>query len=221
MNELKVFENSEFGSLDVLLIDSREYFPATACAKILGYSNAQEAIRTHCKGVRKTLTPSVGGKQQVNYIPEGDLYRLIIRSKLPAAERFERWVFEEVLPSIREHGAYVTAGQLTDIIQQTASAVMSEVLSQIIPVLSNAATQSLGKQWEQSVSPRQTLPRKRAPGIIAKLDLDVRLAVEDMLYSGQYTYLDIVEHLAQYDVKISIAALHRYAKRMFAASNEL
>jgi len=105
---MQVFENHEFGQLGVLMIDGKPYFPATECARVLGYKNPQEAIRTHCKGVREILTPSAGGSQKTKYIPEGDLYRLIIRSKLPAAERFETWVFDEVLPTIRKHGAYIT-----------------------------------------------------------------------------------------------------------------
>lgn len=106
MNDLQVFSNSEFGELNVLVIDGKEHFPATDCARILGYANPQEAIRTHCKGVREFLTPTQGGQQNVRYIPEGDLYRLIVRSHLPTAERFEAWVFDEVIPQIRKTGTY-------------------------------------------------------------------------------------------------------------------
>ena len=106
MNELKVFQNTEFGALGVLVIDGKEYFPATACAKVLGYKEPEKAIRTHCKGVSELDTPTPGGNQKKRFIPEGDLYRLIVRSQLPAAERFERWVFDEVLPSIRKHGLF-------------------------------------------------------------------------------------------------------------------
>jgi len=105
---LQIFESPEFGKVTTAVIDGKEYFAATECAKILGYANPQEAVRTHCKGVREFLTPTKGGEQNVNFIPEGDLYRLIVRSNLPATEKFERWVFEEILPSIRKHGAYLT-----------------------------------------------------------------------------------------------------------------
>lgn len=108
MNELKVFENSQFGKLNIMIIDGKEYFPATECAKILGYARPADAVRDHCKGVVKMPTPSNGGMQDKGFILEGDLYRLIIRSKLPSAEQFERWVFDEVLPSIRKHGGYLT-----------------------------------------------------------------------------------------------------------------
>ena len=104
MNDIKIFRHGEFGEIGLLELDGKTYFPATRCASALGYSNPQEAIRAHCKGVREILTPSKGGNQATNFIPEGDLYRLIARSKLPGAERFERWVFDEVLPSIRKTG---------------------------------------------------------------------------------------------------------------------
>jgi len=107
-SNVQVFENSEFGKLEVIEIDGKPYFPATECAKVLGYANPQKAIRDHCKGVNEMGTPTHGGVQIKKFIPEGDLYRLIIRSQLPSAERFERWVCDEVLPSIRKHGAYVT-----------------------------------------------------------------------------------------------------------------
>lgn len=111
MNELKVFENSQFGKLNIMIIDGKEYFPATDCAKVLGYSNPHKAIGDHCRYLTKREVPhpqSVGKTIEMSFIPEGDLYRLIARSKLPAAEQFERWVFDEVLPAIRKHGGYLT-----------------------------------------------------------------------------------------------------------------
>lgn len=67
-----------------------------------------DAISTHCRATVKWSTPISGKMQDINYIPEGDLYRLIVSSKLPTAEKFERWVFDEVLPSIRKHGGYIS-----------------------------------------------------------------------------------------------------------------
>jgi prophage antirepressor-like protein len=104
---MQVFENQEFGQLGVLMLGSKAYFPASDCAKLLGYMNPNAAVIRHCKGILKRDTPSAGGVQSINFIPEGDLYRLIIRSKLSAAVRFESWVFDEVLPTIRKHGAYI------------------------------------------------------------------------------------------------------------------
>ena len=106
--ELQVFNNPEFGNLDILWEDGKPLFRATQAATILGYQQPEQAIRKHCKGVRKRNTPSNGGIQSANFITEGDLYRLITHSKLPSAQKFESWVFDDVLPSIRKHGLYAT-----------------------------------------------------------------------------------------------------------------
>lgn len=117
MNESKLmlFSNEEFGELDILFENDTPYFPATECAKILGYGKPNNAISRHC---RYSLKRGVPHPQNVDktiakiFIPEGDLYRLIMRSKLPSAQRFESWVVDEILPSIRKHGAYMTAETL-------------------------------------------------------------------------------------------------------------
>jgi prophage antirepressor-like protein len=109
-NMIQVFESSEFGILEVMMIGDKPHFPATECAKALGYKDTINAIKRHCRWVAKRHLPHPQNPSkllEVNFIPEGDLYRLIIRSKLPAAERFENWVFDEVLPTIRKHGAYI------------------------------------------------------------------------------------------------------------------
>lgn len=109
MMEMKLFENPEFGNVRTLETeDGKVLFCASDIASALGYSNTRDAISRHCKGVVKRDTLTNGGKQSIAFIPEGDVYRLIAHSKLPNAERFERWVFDEVLPSIRKHGAYMT-----------------------------------------------------------------------------------------------------------------
>lgn len=106
MNEIKIFENQEFGKVRALEIDGKPYFCAADVAKALGYSNCNDAVIRHCRAIVKCDTPISGKIQEVNYIPEGDVYRLIVRSKLPSAEKFEKWVFDEVLPSIRQTGGY-------------------------------------------------------------------------------------------------------------------
>lgn len=106
MNELQIFNNEEFGRVRTLEINGKIYFVGIDIAKALGYSNASKAVIQHCKGVTKLGIPSKGGRQETNCIPEGDLYRLITHSELPSAERFESWVFDEVLPSLRKNGSY-------------------------------------------------------------------------------------------------------------------
>ena len=108
MKELKIFENPEFGQVRTVVYNGKPYFVAIDVAKALGYSNPYDAVSRHCKGVVKHEVLTNGGKQKVNIIPEGDMYRLITHSELPSAERFENWVFDEVLPSIRQTGGYIT-----------------------------------------------------------------------------------------------------------------
>lgn len=106
-NSMLTVSNSEFGKLEILMEDGKELFPAAECAKILGYADPGRAVRTHCQGcAKRTVMDSMGRRQIVNYIPEGDLYRLIIRSRLPAAQKFEKWLFDEVLPELRRTGGY-------------------------------------------------------------------------------------------------------------------
>lgn len=119
-NQLQIFENEEFGKLEILTINGKPYFPATECSKTLGYSNPRKAILDHCTEDGVTIRDSIdrlGRTQEKKYINEGNLYRLIIRSKLPAAARFEAWVMDEVLPTIRKHGAYLTDAILEDAIK--------------------------------------------------------------------------------------------------------
>lgn len=108
LGELKIFDSAEFGQVRMIDIDRKPFAVAADVAKVLGYTNTSKAINDHCKGVTKRYIPTAGGEQEVNLIPEGDIYRLIVRSNLPLAEKFERWVFDEVLPTIRKHGLYAT-----------------------------------------------------------------------------------------------------------------
>ena len=83
-------------------------FCGSDVAKALGYTNAPDALTRHCRGIVKRDTPTSSGVQTMSFITEGDVYRLITHSKLPTAEKFERWVFDEVLPTVRQTGAYMT-----------------------------------------------------------------------------------------------------------------
>src|SRR5699024_8503452 len=90
----------------------------------------------HCKRVSRFATPSEGGTQEMNVIPESDVYRLIMRSKLPAAEAFEDWVVEEVLPSIRKAGGYVDGLSVSDGVSMEAQRILFDHLkAQAIPAL--------------------------------------------------------------------------------------
>lgn len=115
MNEIQIFGNAEFGEVRTLTGANGEVlFCGADVAKALGYSNPRKALADHCKekGVTKRDTLTSGGVQALTYIDEGNLYRLITHSKLPTAYRFENWVFDKVLPTIRRHGAYMTESTL-------------------------------------------------------------------------------------------------------------
>lgn len=110
-NELEIFKNDEFGEIRTIEVDDKIYFVASDVAKSLAYKNTSKAIKDHCRWVTKRYIPHPQNKNkklEVNTIPEGDIYRLIANSELPNAEKFESWVFDEVLPTIRKHGAYMT-----------------------------------------------------------------------------------------------------------------
>ena len=110
MNELQIFNNPDFGEVRTLEENGKVLFCGSDVAKALGYAVPRKALFDHCKGVLKRNIPTSGGIQEMSFIPESDLYRLVFSSKLPNAERFTDWVTEEVLPSIRRNGGYI-AGQ--------------------------------------------------------------------------------------------------------------
>lgn len=95
--------------------DGETLFCGKDVATILGYERPSNAINAHCKGALKRCPlETAGGTQEFTFITEPDLYRLIIHSKLPTAEKFERWVFEDVLPTIRKNGGYLTPAKLEE-----------------------------------------------------------------------------------------------------------
>lgn len=115
MNEVQIFNNEEFGQVRIVEIEGKPYFVGKDVANALGYSNPRDAILRHCKGVVKHDNFKEGG-QLIALITEGDMYRLITHSKLESAERFEDWVFDEVLPAIRKHGIYATDNVIDNIL---------------------------------------------------------------------------------------------------------
>ena len=111
-NVIKIFENDEFGSLRTLTDEhGRIMFCGKDVASALGYSNTKDAIRRHCRwGVKHDLPhpQSPTKKIKMIFIPESDVYRLVAHSKLPGAEKFESWIFDEILPQINHTGGYVS-----------------------------------------------------------------------------------------------------------------
>ena len=105
---IKIFENEEFGKIRTLKEENgKVVFCGSDVAKALGYRNVSDALIRHCKGIVKHDTLTNGGVQALSFISEGDVYRLVAHSRLPSAEKFESWIFDEVLPTIRRTGGYV------------------------------------------------------------------------------------------------------------------
>lgn len=115
MNDMKIFENSEFGAVRVVDVNGEPWFVARDVASALGYVDTTQAIRMHCekakdfRGVEMTATAT-----PMKIIPEEDVYALIFGSRLESAKQFRRWICDEVLPAIRKHGGYLTPAKLEE-----------------------------------------------------------------------------------------------------------
>ncbi len=224
MDQINVFRNSEFGELSVLEIEGRPFFPATQCAKVLGYANPHKAIIDHCKGVTKREGVSITMNQHgveskqtnaVNYIPEGDLYRLIVRSKLPSAEKFERWVFDEVLPELRKHGGYGDVGAL---IRAAVVEAVSETVRVIVPSIVSAMQSYTQKEEPEEeitsivISQRR---RNRKSSKVDKMPSALRNEIMRMLMGDEVTYKEIAEYAARQGYGVSQTALYRQREKAF------
>lgn len=106
--QIQLFNNDQFGDLRTIEDDGQTLFCASDVAKALGYVKPSNAVRTHCKGALKRCPLETrGGVQEATFITQGDVFRLITHSKLPQAQAYERWVFDEVLPAIHRNGGYM------------------------------------------------------------------------------------------------------------------
>lgn len=118
-NLVQVFNNEEFGQVRIAEVEGKPYFVAVDIARALGYARPNDAINQHCRYTVKHSIPHPQNPKRsllVNIIPEGDIYRLVIKSDLPGAEKFESWIFDEVLPAIRKHGAYMTPEKIEEVL---------------------------------------------------------------------------------------------------------
>ena len=221
--QLQVFNHEQFGDVRIIEEDGRVLFCGKDVAKALGYENPRDAIRRHCRGVVKrdgvsktTNQHGVTTEQvtQMSFIPEGDLYRLITHSKLPAAERFEKWVFDEVLPTIRKTGGYGAAVDmelLTQVIAQTVRITVAELLPYI-------AQSQRGASVPVRIMDRTSPAAFRRPTIIQRMSAEQRDELTDMIFEGAYSYSAISRYfLEQYGIRMSIATICGYANALKAA----
>lgn len=125
MTDLQVFNSPEFGAIRAVEKDGQPWLAGKDVAQALGYTDTAQAIRDHVdpedKGVVKMTTPR--GAQDIKVINESGLYSLVLSSKLPTAKKFKRWVTSEVLPSVRQHGAYMTPATLEAMIADPDTAI--------------------------------------------------------------------------------------------------
>lgn len=221
--QLQVFNHEQFGDVRIIEEDGRVLFCGKDVAKALGYENPRDAIRRHCRGVVKrdgvsktTNQHGVTTEQvtQMSFIPEGDLYRMITHSKLPAAERFEKWVFDEVLPTIRKTGGYgqpVDMELLTQVIAQTVRITVAELLPYI-------AQSQRGASVPMRIMDRTSPAAFRRPTIIQRMSAEQRDELTDMIFEGAYSYSAISRYfLEQYGIRMSIATICGYANALKAA----
>lgn len=109
---IEIFKNDAFGEIRVIEIDGKPYFCAMDITRALGYKNGRDALVKHCKSdgvAKRDIIDKLNRNQSYSFVNERNLYALIMHSKLENAEKFQDWVYEEVLPSIRKHGAYMSA----------------------------------------------------------------------------------------------------------------
>ena len=220
--QLQVFNHEQFGDVRIIEEDGKVLFCGKDVAKALGYENPRDAIRRHCRGVVKrdgvsktTNQHGVTTEQvtQMSFIPEGDLYRLITHSKLPAAERFEKWVFDEVLPTIRKTGGYgqqINLEQLTQIIAMTVQATVKELLPYLMQgmQLENQTAQLQIIQGEHTAR-RNMGAGKNQSKIVAYGFTDVVIEFARQ----RKTNREIREYLEAQGLEISEMSICRFRKR--------
>src|SRR5690625_4249687 len=150
MNNLKIFENEQFGEIRTIIDENGEpWFVGKDVADILEYSNSRKALKDHIDEVDKrdgvTIRDAMGRKQTPILINESGLYSLIFSSKMEKAKEFKRWVTNEVLPSIRKHGAYMTDNTLEKALLNT------EYLIELANVIKDEREKNLQLQKHNSI----------------------------------------------------------------------
>lgn len=168
MNQLQIFSHPQFGEVEIIEIDGKQWFGATKTAIALKYVNPHDAISRHCRSdgvVKHEVIDSLGRTQEMNFINEGNLYRLITKSKLPDAEKFETWVFDDLIPTVRKTGTYSITPQFK--LPQTKIEAMEAYLEEMKKTaLLEAENQFLALE---SAEQKQKLKEQEAPVAIYNL----------------------------------------------------
>lgn len=241
MNSLQVFSHQQFGSIRTITEDGKTLFCAKDVATALGYKNTRDAIIRHCKGVVKRDGVSISTNQhgttteqvvKMAYIPEGDIYRLAARSELPGADAFESWIFDAVLPTIRKTGSYgdtcgITSKQLLMVAERTAAIMASNLLHEIIPLITNKGTDVVDAQSGTSLpavhpidfssvkDAKPTTTPCKLETFPDSLRLQIDAMMEEMRAAQCLNFSHIARFCATKGYAISNPAVKRYYVRHF------
>lgn len=217
-NKIEVFRSAEFGVVRTIgTTDGKVLFCGADIAKALGYSNARDALLRHCKekGVVKHDTLTKGGIQELTYIDEGNVYRLITHSKLPNAERFEAWVFDEVLPEIRRTGSYGNVN-IEETIVKAVTLAVSETVKALVPLINRPAPPVIATSDSEPPKCIRKKYRYTTPSKISMLEPELKQKVDEMIISGEYSCQQIANFIMNNsDTEISQMAVNRYKRINF------
>lgn len=225
-NEMRIFESREFGKVRMLEENGKPLFCGTDVARALGYTNPRKAVRDHTKGGTKRSALTERGVQEMTFITEGDLYRLIVHSKLPGAERFETWVFDEVLPTIRQTGIYKGGEEKTADMQQALTGLTN--LLTATATLANSLLRTAERMEAKMGQPKMAEPQAQAfvqmMNGVCKLELfpeglrqTVDSMMEEMMESQAMNYSQIARFCTVQGYPISCQAVKRYFDKHFEA----
>ena len=189
-NNLIVMNNNMFGDVRFLNVDGKPYAVASDVAKALGYAKPNNAVNTHCKNAtlkQGIIKDNLGRLQDVLIIPESDIYRLIIKSKLPKAQEFECWVMEEVLPQIRQTGGYIPVSQEDDEQELLAKAfLIAQKTIEKKEELLQQATKVIEEQKPLVEMAKDFLDKD---GLVSVDDFAKNLAIKGLGRNNMYKYL--------------------------------
>lgn len=170
MNDLQIFQNTQFGEIRTITEDGVTLFCGVDVAKALGYKNPTKALADHCKRtVERRTNDSLGRQQNMKFIPEGDIYRLVARSELPGADAFERWIFDEVLPTIRRTGSYASQDAAVQALERVAGC-MEAMIGQFA-VLSRKVDALEQRQVAPSPALPPPTPAETPPGFMDSIEV--------------------------------------------------
>lgn len=195
VNQIKTFTNSVFGEVRAIKIEGKAWFVGNDVATVLGYVKPNNAINTHCQSTLKQGIPhpqSPGKVIEVNVINEYDVIRLIMKSKLPQAQEFEKWVIEEVIPSILTTGTYnmkQDSYMIEDPIERAKRWIEEEEVRRQLE-LDNQEKQKLIEKQEERIQEQET-------EIVHKEDVIISLTKDVTLKEKRQRIVDIVKYGAK------------------------